>query len=449
MSDISFVRTDMLPEQEPPATTVGFVGWARANLFSSPLNAILSILSIVAVLFVLSVILPWAFMSSWNATSLTDCREQIAAAYGPDHHGACWAVIKDRWVQLVFGFYPPYPIDGTAHLGSPPEGAWPAYFRPIATFVLILTAVAPVLFDKLPRKMLLITAVFPFLMPWMMWGGTFWNPVGAMLGFGIGYLAYRFIAPIAGSLAGVIAAALLPIIWWLFLMGGFASTMQSIIALDIPTVNSRKFGGFTVSIFIGVVAIVGSLPLGIILALGRQSDLLIVKALCVGFIEFIRGVPLITLLFVASTLLNIFLPPGTEFDIILRVLIMVTLFASAYMAEVVRGGLAALPRGQYEAADALGLDYWKAQRLIIMPQALKISIPGIVSTFIGIFKDTTLVSIIAILDPLGLTAGIRANAQWNGIYWELFAFIAFVFFIFCFSMSRYSMYLERKLKTSH
>ena len=203
------------------------------------------------------------------------------------------------------------------------------------------------------------------------------------------------------------------------------------------------------SIIIGVSGIVLSLPLGVLLALGRQTNLFIVKTLCVGFIEFIRGVPLITLLFVASTLLNYFLPPGTTFDIILRVVIMVTLFAAAYMAEVIRGGLAALPTGQYEAADALGLDYWKATRLIIMPQALKISIPGIVSTFIGLFKDTTLVSIIGLLDPIGVTANIRADANWNGIVWELYGFIALMFFVFCFGMSRYSMYLERKLKTGH
>jgi general L-amino acid transport system permease protein len=176
---------------------------------------------------------------------------------------------------------------------------------------------------------------------------------------------------------------------------------------------------------------------------------MIVKYLCVGFIEFIRGVPLITLLFVASLLLNLFLPPGTNFDIILRVMIMMTLFSAAYMAEVIRGGLAALPRGQYEGADSLGLNYWQAQRLIIMPQALKISIPGIVSTFIGIFKDTTLVSIIGLFDVIGLASAIRADTAWNGIYWELFAFIAALFFVVCFSMSRYSMYLERKLQTGH
>ena len=203
------------------------------------------------------------------------------------------------------------------------------------------------------------------------------------------------------------------------------------------------------SIIIGVTGIALSLPLGILLALGRQSNLFIVKTICVGFIEFIRGVPLITLLFTASLLLNYFLPPGTNFDIILRVVIMVTIFAAAYMAEVIRGGLAALPRGQYEAADALGLDYWQAQRLIIMPQALKISIPGIVNTFIGLFKDTTLVVFIGLLDPIGLSNSIRANQSWNGIYWELFIFIGLCFFIFCFGMSRYSLYLERRLKTDH
>jgi general L-amino acid transport system permease protein len=158
-------------------------------------------------------------------------------------------------------------------------------------------------------------------------------------------------------------------------------------------------------------------------------------------------VPLITLLFVASVLLNYFLPPGTSFDLILRVVIMVTLFSSAYMAEVVRGGLAALPEGQYEAAAALGLNYWKSTRLIILPQALKVSIPGIVNSFIGLFKDTTLVSVIGLLDPVGLLNPIRATPQWNGVLWELYLFVAVFFWIFCFSMSRYSMYLEKKLKT--
>ena len=433
MSDISFVRTEMLPEQAPPATTVGFVGWIRHNLFTGWFNSIATVLSLLAIYFVLSKILPWMFMSSWSAGSLHECREAIAAAYGEHHEGACWAVIRERWIQLFFGFYPSE-----------------LYWRPILAFFSLFVALGPILFSEyVPKKLIWFTAIFPFFGAWLLWGGSVWVPISAMLGFVLGYVAYRVVSPVMGSLAGIIAAALVPVIWWIFLSSLFSTAIHNIIPLGIEAVESRKFGGFMLSITIGVVAILGSLPLGIVLALGRQSDLLIVKALCVGFIEFIRGVPLITLLFVASTLLNIFLPPGTNFDIILRVLIMVTLFAAAYMAEVVRGGLAALPTGQYEAADALGLDYWKAQRLIIMPQALKISIPGIVSSFIGIFKDTTLVSIIALLDPLGLLAGIRADSNWNGIVWELYGFLALIFWIFCFSMSRYSMYLERKLQTGH
>ena len=238
-------------------------------------------------------------------------------------------------------------------------------------------------------------------------------------------------------------------VWWLWGVGLVAGVAQSIVPLDLTEVRSHEFGGFMLSVVIGVTGIALSLPMGILLALGRKSDLFLIRTVCIGFIEFIRGVPLITLLFTASTLLNYFLPPNTNFDITLRVIIMVTIFAAAYMAEVIRGGLSALPTGQYEAADALGLNYWKAQRLIIMPQALKISIPGIVNTFIGLFKDTTLVIFIGLLDPLGLTNSIRADVNWNGIYWELFLFVGVMFFIVCFSMSRYSMYLERRLKTDH
>jgi general L-amino acid transport system permease protein len=209
-------------------------------------------------------------------------------------------------------------------------------------------------------------------------------------------------------------------------------------------VASKQFGGFMLSVVIGMTGITFSLPLGILLALGRRSKMIFVKSICVGFIEFIRGVPLITLLLVASFLLNIFLPPGTNFDIILRVIIMVTLFSAAYMAEIIRGGLAALPKGQYEAADALGLDYWQAMRLIIMPQALKISIPNIVNNFISLFKDTTLVAIIALLDPIGLVTSIRSDSNWNGIVWELYGFVALIFFVCCYSMSLYS-----KLRTDH
>lgn len=433
MSDVSFVRTEMLPEQAPPASEVGALGWVKHNLFSSWFNTILTVVSLYAIYYVLSGVLPWIFQSVWNADSLNECREIMMATWGSTHGHACWAVINDRWLQLLFGFYP-------SHL----------YWRPILALVLLLVALAPVLYsDRVPTKMLIFTAIYPFLMPFLMWGGTIWGPVSAALGFVVGWFVYSVLSKQLSELFGMIGAVVAAVIWWLVLSSYFTGALDSVLPIGIEAVESRQFGGFMLAILLGVVAIGVSLPIGIVLALGRQSDLLIVKYLCVGFIEFIRGVPLITLLFVASLLLNLFLPPGTNFDIILRVMIMMTLFSAAYMAEVIRGGLAALPRGQYEGADSLGLNYWQAQRLIIMPQALKISIPGIVSTFIGIFKDTTLVSIIGLFDVIGLASAIRADTAWNGIYWELFAFIAFLFFIVCFSMSRYSMYLERKLQTGH
>ncbi|OWU84006.1 amino acid ABC transporter permease [Oceanicola sp. 22II-s10i] len=425
---VLFVRDTMLPQQEPPASTVGALGWAKANLFSGWFNTTLTILSALFILYLLSGLVPWFASPTWYAASLTECREILAG-----HEGACWGVIRERWLQLMFGFYPSE-----------------LYWRPVLALVLLFVAVAPVLFaDYVPSKLLGFTALYPFIAVWLLWGGTIWAPVMALLGFVVAFFVFRYaskqISPALALIAGVIAALL----WWMVITPAITPDLSRLLPIGIEAVQSRQFGGFMLSITIGVTAIMCSLPIGILLALGRQSDLVLVKAICVGFIEFIRGVPLITLLFVASTLLNIFMPPGTNFDIILRVMIMVTLFASAYMAEVIRGGLAALPKGQYEGADSLGLDYWQSQRLIIMPQALKISIPGIVSTFIGVFKDTTLVSIISMFDPLGLSNAIRADTAWNGVYWELFIFIGAVFFIFCFSMSRYSMYLERKLQTGH
>ncbi|ARE39486.1 Glutamate/glutamine/aspartate/asparagine transport system permease protein bztC [Rhodovulum sp. P5] len=327
MSDVSFVRTEMVPEQAPPASSVGVIGWLRENLFSSWLNGILTVLSLAFIYSVLSEILPWLLHSSWTANSLDECRQQIKAAYGATADGACLAVIRERWLQLIFGFYPSE-----------------LYWRPILAFALAMTALAPVLFTALPRIMLRFSLVAPFLVPWLLWGGTLWTPVAAALGFVFGALAFRLAAPRFGPLVAALAAGAVPVLWWLFLAAGWSQLMQGIIPLGIEAVPSRNFGGFMLSITIGLVAITVSLPIGVLLALGRQSNLFIIRSICTGFIELIRGVPLITLLFVASVLLNYFMPPGTNFDIILRVIIMVTIFASAYMAEVVRGGWPRCPR---------------------------------------------------------------------------------------------------------
>jgi general L-amino acid transport system permease protein len=229
---------------------------------------------------------------------------------------------------------------------------------------------------------------------WLIWGGSLWTPLAAVAGLVAGYLCLSLPCRAAGFVGAAAAGAVAALLWINLIAGPLAQLLASVLPLRLVEVPSRNIGGFTLTLIIGVTSISLSLPIGILLALGRQSRLFFIKTLCVGFIEFIRGVPLITLLFVASVMLAYLLPPGTTFDLVLRVIIMVTLFASAYIAEVIRGGLAALPRGQYEAADAMGLDYWQAMRLIILPQALKISIPGIVNVFIGLFKDTTLVSII-------------------------------------------------------
>ncbi len=659
MSQEPYVRTEMLSAQPAPLGQTGVLKWMRENLFSSIPNGFISLVAIASIAFILYELLPWAIQPSWNATSLRMCIDD------PNINGACWGVIHDRFNQLMFGFYP-----------------HDAQWRPLLAFVLMLVALAPVLFDKLPRKMVWFSAIYPFLGVWLLWGGAIWGPLLVIAGFVVAFIVHKLGKSLAGDLAAMILAVLAAIFWWMFAVSLISDTITQTIAesrieatiqelqdgeaaliadiaekegriaaleepiaamqeplkemkaaadaqaeivaelqaqlnadfepsffggshtvlsdaevadleaklaaeeakfydlelvysdtfkildaqqrdlvaarndistatnalreseraradmqalpdllaeaealeaqkaemeaafdaltADLPEsvkglaalseaegelsdadkasfrayevakreldaldtkvlnvenrvqkayqlagliglepIESSKFGGLMLSITIGVSGIALSLPIGIMLALGRQSDMFIIKVLSVGFIEFIRGVPLITLLFVASVLLNFFLPPGTSFDLILRVIIMVTIFASAYMAEVIRGGLAALPTGQYEAADALGLDYWQSMRLIIMPQALKISIPGIVGTFIGLFKDTTLVSIIGLLDPVGLITSIQGTQDWNGIVWELYTFIALMFWVFTFSMSRYSMYLENKLKTTH
>ena len=423
---VAYVRDQMLPEQAPPLAQTGAVKWVRENLFSGWLNTFLTIASLYVIWWLAVHTVPWFANSIWRAESLRECREILDGT-----SGACFAVIVDRWHQLLFGFYPPQ-----------------HYWRPVLALVLLFAALAPLLFTALPRKLLWLSLAYPFVGYHLLWGGSIWLPVTAAMGFGVGYVAWRVIHPI-NTLLAVAAAIVTPVLWWALAAGPLTGALTSTAPIGLEFVRSDRFGGFLISLVIGVTAISLSLPLGILLALGRKSDMFLLKSVCVIFIEFIRGVPLITLLFTASLLLNFFLPPGTSFDLILRVIIMVTIFAAAYIAEAVRGGLAALPRGQYEAADSLGLDYWKSMRLIILPQALKISIPGIVNTFIGLFKDTTLVVFIGLLDPVGLSNAIRASTDWQGIYWELFIFIGAVFFIFCFGMSRYSMYLERRLRTDH
>jgi general L-amino acid transport system permease protein len=229
-----------------------------------------------------------------------------------------------------------------------------------------------------------------------------------------------------------------PILALLLLRGG---------VFGLPSVETRLWGGLLVTLVIAVTGIVASLPLGVFLALGRRSELPVVRILSVVFIEFWRGVPLITVLFFATYMLPLFLPNQWTIDALLRALIGVALFSAAYMAEVVRGGLQAIPRAQSESAMALGLGYWQMTGLIILPQALKLVIPGIVNTFIGLFKDTTLVLIVAIFDFLGQLRAAFADPNWAAptTLFTGFAFAGLLYFCFCFAMSRYSQFIERRI----
>jgi general L-amino acid transport system permease protein len=221
--------------------------------------------------------------------------------------------------------------------------------------------------------------------------------------------------------------------------------------LGLAPVRTSLWGGLMLTLVVALVGITCSLPIGIVLALGRRSKMPIVRYFSIGFIELWRGVPMVTVLFMANVMLPLFLPPGTNFDRLLRALVGVTMFSSAYMAEIVRGGLQAIPRGQYEAAAALGLGYWKMMRLIILPQALKIVIPGIVNTFIGLFKDTTLVVFVGLFDLLGMVQVSLDDQNWATPHTAAtgFVFAAMIYWVFCFGMSRYSMFMERRLSTGH
>ncbi len=230
-----------------------------------------------------------------------------------------------------------------------------------------------------------------------------------------------------------------PVVGFVLVKGGI---------LWLPRVPTDLWGGLFLTLVVASVGITASFPIGILLALGRRSQLPIVRWTSIGFIEFVRGVPLVTVLFMASVMLPLFLPPEVTFDKLLRALIGVALFSAAYLAEVIRGGLQAIPRGQYEAADALGLTYAQKMGLIVLPQALKLVIPGIVNSFISLFKDTSLVLIIGLFDLLGIVQqSISADAKWFSAQTAAtgYFFAGLIFWMFCFGMSRYSAFLERRL----
>ena len=239
----------------------------------------------------------------------------------------------------------------------------------------------------------------------------------------------------------------LALLWAAVLTLCFALMKGGVMGL-IP-VETDRWGGLPLTIMLATLSIVFAFPLAVAVALGRRSTMPAIKTICVVYVELIRGVPLISVLFMASFMFPLFMPPGTQIDVLLRVLVGITLFAAAYMAEIVRGGLQAIPKGQQEAADTLGLGYWQAQRKIILPQALALVVPGIMNNFIAIFKDTSLVTIVSLYELTGaMGLALNSDSNWRPFKIEAYLFIAAIYFAFCFSMSRYSLWIEQRLSFS-
>ncbi|MGI9296987.1 MAG: amino acid ABC transporter permease [Gammaproteobacteria bacterium] len=375
-----------VPAREPPVSSAGVVGWARAHLFSSWFNGALTLLILYMLLQILPPALQWMFWdASWGGGESDSCKTDLVSSedgetYRVDAPGACWTFTKVRFVQIMFGLY----------FAAHPDEIW----RPVLMFALFAGLMAPLFFSAFR-----------------------WKPqLGAFILLGF----------------PVVAVALIHGEW-----------------LGLPVADTSEWGGFLLTFFLAAGGIVIALPIGIVMALGRRSDLPVIRSLCVFYIELWRAAPLITILFMASNLLPLFFPSGVDFDKVVRALIAITMFQSAYTAEAIRGGLQAIPKGQGEAASALGMGYWKKTGFVVLPQAMKISIPGIVNTFIELFKDTTLVGIIGLHDFLGSAQISARSPEWKGYDFEAYVYVALIFFMCCFAMSKYSQHLEEKLDTGH
>ena len=354
----------LVDDIKPPRTSVGVIGWLKANLFNSWFNSLLTLLILFAFYKIVPPFVRWALIDSlWTSTG-----EECLAA-----DGACWSIIPSNIRFILFGFYP-----------------YDEQWRPAVAIAMLVSLLIYSQYRRNWKKNL------------------FYIWIGGLVVMGI------------------------------LMKGGL---------LGLSPVETTKWGGLPLTLLLSVFGLTAAYPLGIVLALGRQSRLPAIRSLCVVYIELIRGVPLISLLFMSSVVFPLFLPEGVNLNSILRAQVAIILFTAAYIAEVVRGGLQGMSRGQYEAAESLGLNYVQTMRLIILPQALKIVIPPSVSILISAFKDTSLVVIIALYDLLKTTQSILGDPRWMGFSAEAYIFVAAIYFVCCFYMSNFSRKLERELDT--
>ncbi len=497
--DAGWVRSEEAPKLPPPPNTIGPVGWVMKNLLSTPANMVLTALGAIFVVWFFWDIVRWALI---DATFVGEDREACVAGQATGQPlGACWPYVWAKFHQFIYGFYPfdqRWRVNiclivgavalATMAIPTLPYKKWNALFLlavyPLMTFILltggnldlslstIFSILGLLLLSSLAVPVLALgvetgirhnvlalalagVAVLIWLlshlisMPEVDLFGNFIDVSTLVI---IGLLLVAAVLSIAPAVSSRDISARSALFTWI----GACSAVIAVLVLvtanfGLVPVETQQWGGLLVTLVVAVTGIVASLPLGILLALGRRSKMPIVRLCSVVFIEVWRGVPLITVLFMATYMLPLFMPPGFGINQLLRALIGTALFSAAYMAETVRGGLQAIPKGQYEAAHALGLPYWKMMNLIILPQALKIVIPGIVNSFISLFKDTTLVAVISLFDLLGIVNAGFADAKWASPQTGPTGYFvaALIFWVFCFSMSRYSIFMERRLATGH
>ena len=428
------------PARPAPVDTVGVVGWMRRNLFGDIPNALMTLLGAYIIYVVLAYVLNWAvFNAMWTAESRRECLDTVGRA------GACWPGVIAWFPNLIYGLYPK-------------DQVW----RINSGFLMLVLWVVPLFMPRVLSKVNIgISAVllYPLIASYWFHGGdkglVWWAAIALGLAAFVWVWATALTEQFKGQTIGqaVLAALgradadeptqkrILQIVAALLFVACLALTS----VWELQEVRTRLWGGLFLTLVISGIGITFSLPAGIVLALGRRSKMPVISMLSTAFIELFRSVPLITILFMFNTMMPLFMPEGTNVNQLLRAIVAVCLFAAAYMAEVVRGGLQAIPRGQYEASASLGLGYWQTTRLIVMPQALKIMIPTIVGNFIGLFKDTTLVSIIGLFDLMSMARAVGEDTRWLGLFIEPFFVVSLIYFVFCYAMSSYSIGLEKKL----
>lgn len=421
-SDPAYLRREQAQPQPAPISTSGPIAWMRAHLFSGWLSSILAILFAALVIWTLPELVRFFFLDAiWSASDGAPCRVPGA--------GACWAFVERKMDYFRYGSYPielHWRVDVILVLGAVLVAhlLWPSERKGTFGHIVFVLAVPILMFMLIPGPAAIGRDPAREL---------------AILGGAIALAAILDFGRVGKGPVALLFFVVYPILAVVLLSGSRW--------LGMPIVDTNLWGGIFVSLLVATIGIVMSLPFGVLLALGRRSNLPIVKFFSVLFIEFVRGVPFITVLFMANTMLPLFVPEYLTPDRLLRPLIGVAVFASAYMAEEIRGGLQAIPKGQYEGAMAMGLGYGQMMRLVVLPQALTLVIPGIVNIFIGLFKDTTLVAIVGVFDFLRTVDAAKADPVWAGptIPATAYAFAAVFYFVFCFGMSRYSLMMERRL----